>query len=1183
MTRFLATLAAAVVATLALPGVAAACSRDDRSWFDGFPDDSCLLGGYTNVETDTLGGLRLGTNGSPVTATWNTRTELEDGLTYESELFAPVDRSSLEVVGPSDATAALELPMTTMPLTSAGEPVLGPTASTWLDSDGVRDPSVVKVGSQYVMYYTGLAEDGSGPAIFRLVSSSGTTTWTRPADPSQHLPVLSGTADAFDEHGVYGADVVYDPADAEAPYKMWYSGAGDTYTQIGYATSTDGIAWTKHDSDDLDALPDPVVAVGLPGSQDAFSAAHPTVLVDGGLWKMFYEGDDSTKKSIAYATSTDGLTWSKAGAVIESGSGNVEFGVFAPTVWKDPSDTQKPFKMLVGGRKETQQGSGVFQTKLIAASSADGLDWTLGNIALNTASFAASNLSSPEVLPEGTAIKLYYSGNRANEDDPRDRIGYAAGTGGTAQTMALDIAPRSTLLDAREAFDLAAADPGGTPDELAGVYVGLKEDGLPRLGAARSDTDGTTWTKVPLTGDTPVIPLGANNNQFDQDGHRDPHLLYAQNAGGNPATDYFLFFTGIDDGVETIGLTTASEVAVTSQPDHTTWANPGNNAHLGLGASGQFDEAGVSHPSVVGVAGNSVMYYTGRNGAGTTTLGRAVASSPDGTYGSRQAITLNAAPAGTPADACDKSGRRDPEAVTIDGVVHLLFTGLQLVEGATIERTCWARATSSGETIAFDRMGPVLNPSQSPHALDESAIAPSSIVNDGGAFLRVFTNGTGRDGRIRAGYAATPLPLSTSATVSIPNGWATYQLGDADTPVRDFQQIAASATGTGIELWMSVLQPYSTAGTPYWSDFFPVDAVGAGQELNFQLGASPGEGVRAVRWQARLRRAEQPEDAPHLDEVAIDHADVSFFPSGTATTTDITPPDEFTLQRWTSLTLTTSLFQPLGTGSASGTVTVLNDAGATVVAASPITLPGTTTVSLAGVNAASHPKLRVRLDLASTSGEASPLVQSLKVEYSALAPGSAPPPPPPPPPPPLAPVLTLATSTPRIVFGRSGTLSGTVTQAGAGLAGRGVTVFAQPRGATAPVAVGSATTDSAGTWSLSVKPLKQTAYTASFGGATAPTAVTIAVKHRLSLKLRIVDGKVLFQGAIGPKHRRRAVTIQRKAGGRWRRLVTVRTSRRATFRYAKRFAEGRHSFRALTPRDADHLAGRSAARRIRVR
>ena len=39
----------------------------------------------------------------------------------------------------------------------------------------------------------------------------------------------------------------------------------------------------------------------------------------------------------------------------------------------------------------------------------------------------------------------------------------------------------------------------------------------------------------------------------------------------------------------------------------------------------------------------------------------------------------------------------------------------------------------------------------------------------------------------------------------------------------------------------------------------------------------------------------------------------------------------------------------------------------------------------------------------------------------------------------------------------------------------------------------------------------------------------------------------------------------------------------ATFRYAKRFAKGRYSFRAITAKDADHLAGRSPVRKVRVR
>ena len=61
------------------------------------------------------------------------------------------------------------------------------------------------------------------------------------------------------------------------------------------------------------------------------------------------------------------------------------------------------------------------------------------------------------------------------------------------------------------------------------------------------------------------------------------------------------------------------------------------------------------------------------------------------------------------------------------------------------------------------------------------------------------------------------------------------------------------------------------------------------------------------------------------------------------------------------------------------------------------------------------------------------------------------------------------------------------------------------------------------------------------------------------------------------------MTIQRKSGTKWTKLATVKTGRKGTFRYAKRLAKGRYRFRAVTAKDADHLAGRSKARGVRVR
>src|SRR2546430_4774696 len=92
------------------------------------------------------------------------------------------------------------------------------------------------------MWYSGTAEDGGGPALFLATSTDG-TTWTRVNGGN---PVLQGTAGAFDQNGVYGADVVYDPADATAPFRMWYSGRSDVFGGIGYANPADSPPWTQY-------------------------------------------------------------------------------------------------------------------------------------------------------------------------------------------------------------------------------------------------------------------------------------------------------------------------------------------------------------------------------------------------------------------------------------------------------------------------------------------------------------------------------------------------------------------------------------------------------------------------------------------------------------------------------------------------------------------------------------------------------------------------------------------------------------------------------------------------------------------------------------------------------------------------------------------------------------------------
>jgi hypothetical protein len=87
-------------------------------------------------------------------------------------------------------------------------------------------------------------------------------------------PVLQRTAGAFDADGIYGVDVIYDPTDVAAPYRMYYSGKSGTFGGIGYATSTDGVTWSEYKG--LGALlPTPVLDHGAPGSADSIQRSRP--------------------------------------------------------------------------------------------------------------------------------------------------------------------------------------------------------------------------------------------------------------------------------------------------------------------------------------------------------------------------------------------------------------------------------------------------------------------------------------------------------------------------------------------------------------------------------------------------------------------------------------------------------------------------------------------------------------------------------------------------------------------------------------------------------------------------------------------------------------------------------------------------------------------------------------------
>jgi len=1133
---------------MTVPGVAQACSRDDAVFYETFIDVTCLQQPLTNTTLDALGGLRLTTNGTPATTSWDSHTDFDNGIAHESVTYPPVGARTLVRTG-SGPGAVLGLPATLLPLApDVTTPILAPTPAAALDNDNVDDPAVAKVGSTYVMWYSGSSDDGGKPAIFMATSTDG-TTWTR---ANGGASALQGTPSAFDENGVYAPEVVYDAGDVLTPYRMWYSGRAGAFGAIGYATSVDGVNWVKLGSP---GLPQAVLAHGPAGSADSFSAADPSVLKDGSTWKMWYTGDDSSKKRIAYATSADGISWAKGGKVIapeDPGvSANIEFGAFAPSVWK----TATGYSMLLTGRKLV--GGGVFQTKVMGSTSADGVSWSGPSPALNPSgsntNFDYSNLNSPELLQDPGApapYKLYYSGNTVDANGNfHTRIGLATSTNASSfnkvtgsQTggAVLDVGALGTQFDGRQASGLSAVAPAGATPHFVGFYWGTRgSDFKPRLGEATS-TNGSAWAKVSASGTGgSVFPLGTPGS-FDNGGQRDPSAL-------SDSGTYQLYFTALDSsGARSIAHASAPEDATSKLPNDGSWSA---RSQLLAGDGSGFDSSAVAHPSVIKDGATYVMYYAGLDSGGTAKIGRATAASASGPFTRSATPVLDLGAAGT----FDATSVKDPVVVKVGaGDYRMLYAGAETLEGETIERVGYATSTDG---VTWTKAGVILGPSLSAYAYDELGVEPTGMLVDGST-LHVWTSGVDRSGRTRGGHATTPYPTPVSAQAGVPSGWATYQLGDPSTTNRDFRQIVRTSTGSSVALWVSFLQPYSSSGNEFWSEYFPATASSPSEALNFLLT------VHAVRWQARLSG---PSGNPTLEKVDVMHAPVSFSPSGNATSASIGPSPGRAVAAWKTLTATMNVFSPGGGGSASANARLVDAVTGEQVAVAPLP-SGETSLDLSGVNAAAHQSLRVNLDLQSADGHATPRIGSFKVAFDSAAA------PPPPPPPPLPPTLALLAAPKIVVFGRSATLSGTLTRSGAPLAGAVVTLSGQQLGGSAFALLPSATTDATGAFRLAVKPTKRTTYKATVVGAASEPTVGVAVKHLITLKAVRRSGRLYLRGTVGPRHAKRLVMIQKRRGTRWVTVARVRTTRRSTFQVVRKATKVRSQFRARIGADREHLA-----------
>jgi hypothetical protein len=189
------------------------------------------------------------------------------------------------------------------------------------DANHVNDPSVVKVGDTFFMYYTRAPVDVRDEIA--LVTSKDGRLWQE-----QGTVFRPGADGAWDSLLVGRPSVVHE----DGRFRMWYDGRRDlpvgapaegvpksdrSVRAVGYAESIDGLTWTR-------------------------SQAEPVFGEDAGGVHVARIGDTlvmtaESREGTRLATSPDGLAWQSQGLLVDRSGADVDrFGHVTPFLLVEP-------------------------------------------------------------------------------------------------------------------------------------------------------------------------------------------------------------------------------------------------------------------------------------------------------------------------------------------------------------------------------------------------------------------------------------------------------------------------------------------------------------------------------------------------------------------------------------------------------------------------------------------------------------------------------------------------------------------------------------------------------------------------------------------------------------------------------------------------------------------------------
>jgi predicted GH43/DUF377 family glycosyl hydrolase len=270
-------------------------------------------------------------------------------------------------------------------------PLIVPNGNIY-DNLGLFHPVVLYENGLYKMWHHGLGR-ATGQTwktyIFYRESNDG-INWTMPTNP------IIYPGNNWDSKCVSPGAILKE----NGIYKMYYTGYSNEYDSwnIGFATSSDGINWTKY--------PQPII-YGNSGWE--YQIIVSAVIKMNGIYYLYYSSGNMPPHKIGVATSTDGITFTKylANPILTNDKPWEVAGVWDGSVILDNG----LLKMVYQNSNNT--GFGI-------ATSTDGFNWTKENTnpffttESSSNNWANYNIAFPFFLKTPTEYRIYYCGMGMN-------------------------------------------------------------------------------------------------------------------------------------------------------------------------------------------------------------------------------------------------------------------------------------------------------------------------------------------------------------------------------------------------------------------------------------------------------------------------------------------------------------------------------------------------------------------------------------------------------------------------------------------------------------------------------------------------------------------------------------------------------------------------------------------------